>query len=94
MRYIKAWFTKAGVEELKCPDLNPTKHIWNKLKQNLCARSPHPTSVADLTNDLVAEMAQICIVTLQDLMESYPKIVEVIKTAKENYREYIELDVQ
>ncbi|MCI4392256.1 hypothetical protein PGIGA_G00143960, partial [Pangasianodon gigas] len=50
---------KVGVEELECPaqspDLNPTEHLWDELEHRLNPRPPHPTSVPDLTNALVAE---------------------------------------
>jgi hypothetical protein len=54
---MQKWFVEIGVLELhwpaQSPDLN--KHLWDELERQLRARSNRPTSVADLTNALVAE---------------------------------------
>lgn len=51
-RFIKTWFDKFGVKELKRPaqssDLNPIKQLWVELERQLQGRPPRPTSVHDV----------------------------------------------
>ncbi len=67
---IKIWLGEFGVEELELPaqspDLNPTKHLWDKLldKQSLRARISRPTSIPDLTNALLNEWVKFPAETL------------------------------
>ena len=55
------------------PDLNPIEHIWDELEHRLCARPNRSTSVADLTNALVAEWKQVPAAMFPRLMESLPR---------------------
>ena len=58
VRSIQKWVVEIGVEELdwpaQSPDLNPIEPHWQDLETRLRARPNRPTSVPDLTNDLVA----------------------------------------
>ena len=63
-RSIQKWLVELAVEELdwptQSPDLcNPTEHLWDELEHRLLARPIRPTSVANLTNALVAEWKQV-----------------------------------
>ena len=53
MHSIQKWFVEIGVEELdwpaQSPDLNPIEHLWDELERQMRARPNHPTSVPDLT---------------------------------------------
>ena len=40
------------------PDLNPIEHLWDELEQRLQARPSPPTSVSDLTNELLEEWSK------------------------------------
>ena len=70
---IKAWLDEFGVEELNWPAQNP---------QPYRARPSHPTSMSDLTNTLLEEWANIPTDTLQNLVESFLRRVEVVLDAK------------
>lgn len=67
-------FANIGVEELKWPaqstDLNPTKHIWDKLEHLLHIRPSCWTSGPDLTDAFVARWAQILTARLQNPVKS------------------------
>ncbi|KAK3560392.1 hypothetical protein QTP86_008484 [Hemibagrus guttatus] len=83
---IKTWMNEFGVEELdwpaQSPDLNPIEHLWDELERRLRARPSHPTSVPDLTNALLEERSKIPINTLLNLVESIPRRVEAVISAK------------
>ena len=85
-RPIQKWFVKIGVEDLyypaQRPDLNSIEHLWDELERRLLARPNHPTSEPDLTNALVAEWKQVPAAMFQHLVESFPRIVEAVITAK------------
>ena len=76
VRSIQKCFFEIGVEELDWPlqgaDLNPIEHLWDNL----------PKSVPDLTNALVAEWKQVPAAMFQHLVESLPRRVETVITAK------------
>jgi hypothetical protein len=86
VRSIQKWFVEIGVEELdwptQSPVLNPIEHLWDELECRLRARPNRPTSVPDLTNALVAEWKQVPAAMLQHLVESLPRRVEAVITAK------------
>lgn len=71
------WFTPS-------PDLDPNAHLWDELEHHLrSARSLNSTSVPDLVYVFfLAEYLQIPKGTLQNLLESLPRKVELILTAK------------
>ena len=66
-RSIKTWMSQFGVEELdwpaQSPDLNLIKHLWHELGRRLRARPSRPTSVSDLTNELLEDWSKIPINT-------------------------------
>ena len=76
-RSIQKWFVEISVEELdwpaQSPDLNPIKHLWDKLEVRLRARPDHPKSTPDLTNILVAKWKQGPAEMFQHLVESLPR---------------------
>jgi hypothetical protein len=86
VRSIQKWFVEIGVEVLdwppQSPDLNPIKHLWDELELQLQNRPNRPTSVPDLTNDLVAEWKHVPAAMFQHLVESLPIIVEAVIAAK------------
>ena len=63
------------------PDLHTVQHLLDKLERWLWARPHHPTSVADLTNALLAEWEQIPAASLQILVESCPRILQTVREA-------------
>jgi hypothetical protein len=75
-RFIKKCFVEIGVEELdwpaQSPDLNTIKHLCERRLQ---ARPNRPTSVPNLTNDLVAEWKQVPAAMSQYLVENPPRRV-------------------
>lgn len=75
-----------GVEELdwpaQSPELNPIEQLWDELERRLRARPSRPTSVPDLTNELLEEWAKIPINTLLNLEESLPRRAEAVIAAK------------
>ena len=81
-RFIKARLGEFGVKEIdrptQSPDLNPIKHLRDELQRRLRARPSRPTSVSDLTNNLLSEWAEIPTDTLQNLVESLPRGVEAV----------------
>ena len=85
-RSVQKWFVETGVEELdkraQSHDLNPIERLWDELERRLRARPNRPTSVPDLTNALVAEWKQIPAEMFQHLVESLPRRVETVITAK------------
>ena len=85
-RSIWKWFVEIGVEELdwpkQSPDLNPIEHLWVELERWLRAMRIRPTSVADLTNALVAEWKQVPAAMFQHLVESFPRRGEAVIEAK------------
>ncbi|KAL6466679.1 hypothetical protein MHYP_G00244830 [Metynnis hypsauchen] len=85
-RSIKTWMSEFSVEELdwpaQSPDLNPMEHLWDELEQRLRERLFRPTSVSDLINALQEEWAKIPISTLLNIVESLPRRVEAVITAK------------
>ena len=72
-RSIQKWFVEISVEELDWPaqshDLDPIEHLWDELE----ARPNCPTSVPNLTTDLVAEWKQVPSAMFQHLVESLPR---------------------
>ena len=86
VRSIQKWFLVIGVEELdrpaQSPDLNPIEHLWDELERRLRARPNCPPSVPDLTDALVAEWKQIPAAMFQHLVESLPRRVLPVITAK------------
>ena len=60
-------------ESAQSPDLNPIEHLWDELEHRLRTRPNHTTSVADLTNALVAEWKQVPAAMFQHLLESLPR---------------------
>uniref|UniRef100_A0AAR2L0Y8 Tc1-like transposase DDE domain-containing protein n=1 Tax=Pygocentrus nattereri TaxID=42514 RepID=A0AAR2L0Y8_PYGNA len=83
VRSIKTRMSQFGVEELdwpaQSPDFNPIEHLWDELERRLPSR---PTSVSDLTNELLEERSKIPINTLLTLVESLPRRVEAVIAAK------------
>ena len=55
------------------PDLNPIEYLWDELERRLRTRPNRPTSVADLTNALVAEWKQVPAAMIQHQVESLPE---------------------
>ena len=51
-------------------DVNPLQRLGDKLESWLRAKPYHPTSMANLTNALVAESEQIPAAGFQNLVES------------------------
>ena len=86
VRSIQKGFVKIGVEEFdwpaKSPDLNPVEYLWDKLEHQLRARPNRPTSVPDLTDALVAEWKHVPAAMFQHLVESLPRRVEAVISAK------------
>lgn len=64
------------------PDLNPSKYLWDDVECQLRTRPSHLTSVPHLTNALMIEWAQIPTAIFQNLVESIPKRVDAVITAK------------
>ena len=85
-RSIQTWMSEFGVEELDwpawSPDLHLIKHLWDELERCLRARPSRPTSVSDLTNELLEEWSNIPITTFLNLVESLPRRVEAVIAAK------------
>jgi hypothetical protein len=83
-RSIQKWFVEIGVEEpdrpAQNPDLNSIKHVWDEFERRLRARSNHPTSVPDFTNNLVAEWKQGPVAMFQHLVESLPRYISKGRT--------------
>ena len=86
VRSIKKWFVEIRLEELdwpaQSPDLNPIEHIWDELECQLRASPNRPTSATNLTNALVAEWKKVPAAMFQRLVESLPRRVEAVITAK------------
>ena len=86
-RFIQLWFVEIGVEELdwpaQNPDINPIERLWDELERRLRARHNRPASVPNLINALVAEWKQISAAMFQHIVESLPRRVEAVITAKE-----------
>ena len=84
-RSIQKWFVEISVEELdwpvQSPDLNPIKHLWDEVERQLQARPKCPTSVPTSLM-LVAEWKQVPAAMFQHLVESFPRRVEVVISAK------------
>ena len=85
-RSTQKWFVEIGVEELdwpaQSPDLNSLEHLWDELQCRLRARPKRPTSVANLTNALVAELKQVPTEMFQHLVESLPRREDAVISAK------------
>ena len=83
---MQKWFVEISVGELdwpaQSPDLNHIEHLWDELQRRLQVSPNHPTSVADLTNALVAECKQVPAAMFQHLVESLPRRVEAVIAAK------------
>ncbi|KAI4892683.1 hypothetical protein NFI96_002009 [Prochilodus magdalenae] len=77
---IKTRMSESGVEELdwpaQSPDLHPIEHLWDGLERRLRARPSRPTSVSDLTDELLEEWSEIPINTFQTLVERIPRGAE------------------
>ena len=75
-----------GVDELdwhaQSPDLNQIERLWDELERRLRTTPSRPTLVCDLTNALLEEWSKISINTLLNLVESLPRRVKVVITAK------------
>ena len=81
-----------GVEELEwpaqSPDLNPIEYLWDELERRLQATPSHPTSVSDLTNELLEEWSKIAQNTVLNLVESFTRRVEAVIAAKGGLASY------
>lgn len=90
VRPIKTLCLMVGEEELEffsSPaqrlELKPSEHLRDELQHPLCPRPPHPTSISDLTNAIVAEWVNPHHQTLKPSGKSIlPRRVEAIITAK------------
>ena len=84
-RSTKKWFVEIGMEEFDWPALSAAlyriKLLWDELARRLCARPNRPTSVADLTNALVADWKQVPAAMFQHLVDSLPRRVEAVIAA-------------
>ncbi len=63
------------------PDLNPIQHLWDELDCQVQIRAYCPTSMADLTDALVAEWQQIAAARFKNLVENIPRRVDTIIVA-------------
>ena len=77
---IQKWFVKIGVEELH--SIYPSNTFWDELERRLRARPNRPTSVPDLTNDLVTAAGTCFHSMFQQLVESLPRWVEAVYSRK------------
>ncbi|KAJ4439779.1 hypothetical protein ANN_07907, partial [Periplaneta americana] len=79
------WYPDNNVHRLnwpaRSPDLNPIKHLWDKLDRRLRSREMRPTSIVQLSAMLQEEWRRIPVDILQKLVESMPdRMAAVIAT--------------
>lgn len=64
----------AKLGHAQSPDLNNTEHFWDELEQGRNPGPPHPASVPELTNALLAE-------STQHLVQNFTRTLKVIMMA-------------
>ena len=85
-RSTLAWYGDNGVNRLdwpaQSPDLNPIEHLWDELERRLKGCPLRPKSVKELTSFLQAEWKKIPLAVVQRLVESMPRRVAAVITAR------------
>ena len=85
-RSTLAWYGDNGVNRLdwpaQSPDLNPIEHLWDELERRLKGCPLRPKSVKELISFLQAEWKKILLAVVQRLVESMPRRVAAVITAR------------
>ena len=85
-RTIVHWFVENQVEVLQwpaqSPDLNPIEHLWDELERRLRSRPLRPKNKGELFVALHEEWKRIQPPVYQKLVESLPRRIDAVITAK------------
>jgi hypothetical protein len=82
---VLSWFEECDGElqhlpwPAQSPDLNITEPLWSVLKTRVRNRFPPPTSLKQLEDVIQGEWYKIPLETVQNLYESIPRNVAVLK---------------
>jgi len=72
----------------RSPDLNPIKHLWDVVKQELRALDVHPTNLHQLQDAIQSIWANISKECFQLLVESMPRRIKAVLKAKGGQTQY------
>ena len=70
------------------PDLNPIDHLWTHLKKKLAEYEEPPKGILELWNRAEGEWNKIEKEVCQNLIESMPRRIEAVLSAKGGYTKY------
>jgi len=91
---VQVWFLEHDNEFtvlrwcLQSPDLNPTKHLWDVMEQELRALDVHPTNFHQLQDASLSIWANISKECFQHLVESMPRRFKAVLKAKGGQTQY------
>ena len=72
----------------KSSDLNPIEYLWNHLKRKMAVYEAPPQGVLELQERVQEKWGKIRPEVCQGLIESFPRQVEAIIKAKDDYTKY------
>jgi transposase len=88
----KTWFQNSNLEVMEwpaqSPDLNPIEHLWSHLKKKLGEYENPPTGITELWERVEKEWNDIPTSVCQNLIESMPRRVSAVLSAKGGYTKY------
>jgi transposase len=91
-RRAKEWFQNHGFEVMvwpaQSPDLNPIEHLWFILKRRLAEYPEPPKGILELWERIQVEWEKIEVAQCQNLIESMPRRVQEVISAKGGYTSY------
>ena len=82
---IKTWFQNSKINKLdwapQSPDMNPMENVWNRLENQL-RRELQPTNTQQLKDAILEEWNKIPESYLSQLVDSMPRRVSAVISAK------------
>lgn len=89
---VKEWFKQRGVNVLdwpaQSPDMNPIEHLWNHLENRLAARPQRPKNARELEAALREEWGKIDSTYTKKLVDSMPRRIQALISAKGLHTKY------